>query len=288
MQKHTRLQSTSLPKLGLFLAASLVSSGHLAATTLYSDSFSRTTGSGDGNGDPNGAAGNFSDWGTNDNGLGGSVSQAWIAGPSRDGGGRNAVTNGSQGINHGTSAFFNYDAAANSPGGFTVSLNFARFVNLPDPGPGGGGYIAFGFGVSAAAPINDFTAIGAADWSILFQQANNGNAANSSVFQDNSDIGNFDYLDPDGAHSLQLTFMPDVPGAYGDADTINVNVSVDGVISQNYSVLGGDNFGSFTVSANNFDTRYIDNLVVSSIPEPSSALLLVSGLGACLLRRRRP
>ena len=93
--------------------------------------------------------------------------------------------------------------------------------------------------------------------------------------------------DPDGPHSLQLTFMPDVPGVYGDVDTINVNVSADGAISQNYSVPGGHNFGSFAISANNFDTRYIDNLFVSSIPEPSSALLLVSGLGACLLRRRR-
>jgi hypothetical protein len=36
------------------------------AQVIYSDGFSRVTGSGDLNGDPNGPAANFSDWGTND------------------------------------------------------------------------------------------------------------------------------------------------------------------------------------------------------------------------------
>lgn len=272
----------------LTIVASIgLTAGISSAATLYSDTFSRVTGSGDGNGDPNGPADNFSDWGTNDNGLGGSVSQAWIAGPSRAGGGRNAVTNGDLGISHGTSAFFDYDAAANAPAGFTIEMDFSRFVVTPDPGPGGGGYIAFGLGVNSGTALSDFTAIGASDWAILFQQANNGNAANSSVFEDNSGIGNFDYLTPDSPHSLSLTVTPAVFGAYGDTDTVNISVLVDGSISQNYSVNGGDNFGSFTVSANNFATRYIDNLVVTAIPEPSSTALLALGLGAVASRRKR-
>lgn len=258
------------------------------AQILYSDTFSRITGSGDGNGDPNGAADNFSDWGTNDNGLGGANSQAWEAGPSRAGGGRNAVTDGDLGISHGTTSFYDLDAAAASPNGFRVSLDFSRFVDPPVPA--GGGYIAFGFGVDAgttSAALNDFTAIGASDFAILFQQANNGNAANANVFEDNTSFANFDYLDPIGAHTLELAFTPAVAGAYGDADSVNVDVLVDGAIAQNFTTLGGSNFGSFAVSANNFDTRYVDNLVVSSIPEPASMLLVLLGVvGAAGSRRR--
>lgn len=268
-----------------------------SAEVLYSDTFSRTTGSGDGNGDPNGAADNFSDWGTNDNGLGGTNSQGWEAGPSRAGGGRNAVIDGDLGISHGTSSFYDFDAAASSPNGFSVALDFSRFVTPPTGAPGG--YIAFGFGVDAgtvAADLNDFTALGASDFAVLFQQANNGNAANAEVFQDRgpggvpapgSSLGTFDYLDPINPHTLLLNFTPQVAGAYGDADSIDVDVIVDGTISQSFTTLGGSNFGSFAVSANNFDTRYIDNLVVTSIPEPTSALLVMLGVVGLVASRRR-
>lgn len=265
-----------------------------AQTIIYSDTFSRTTGSGDGNGDPNGGDDNFSDWGTNDNGLGGTVTQAWEAGPTRAGGGRNAVTDGSLGISHGTTSFYDFDASTVAPDGFTIALDFSRFVTAPDPGPGGGGYIAFGLGVDAgtdSGALNDFTAIGASDWSVLFQQANNGFQGNATARTDNDDatVTNFNYGDPDVAHSLLLTVTPDVSGAYGDTDAISVNVLVDGTISQTFATTGGDNFGSFAISANNFDTRFIDNLVVTAspsvIPEPSS--LAVLGLGGLVLARRR-
>ena len=278
------MKHTSLITLGTLVALS--TSTH--AVLLYSDTFSRVTGSGDGNGDPNGAADNFSDWGTNDNGLGGTTTQAWVTGPTRAGGGRNAVTNGSLGISHGTSSLFGFDATTVAPLGFTVSLDFSRFVVTPDPGPGGGGFIAFGLGVDAsttAGALNDFTAIGASDFALLFQQAANGNSANTSVFEDNTSLGNFDYLAPDTPHSLLVTVVPAAAGAYGDADTVNINVLVDGAISQDYSVGGGDDFGTFTVSANNFDTRFIDNLVVESIPEPGSTALF--GIGALVIGLRR-
>lgn len=259
-----------------------------SATTLYSDTFSRVTGSGDANGDPNGAADNFSDWGTNDNGLGGTNSQAWEAGPSRAGGGRNGVTDGDLGIVFGTTSFYDYDAAAAAPDGFKVAFDFSRFVVTPDPGPGGGGYIAFGLGVDSGTGLNDFTAIGASDWSMLFQQAANGNAANAEVFVDNVNAGgSFDYLSPDTAHTLELTVVPDTPGAYGDTDNISIDVLVDGTIAQSYTTTGGANFGSFAVSSNNFDARYIDNLVVSAlIPEPASAGLLGLALAGFAARRR--
>ncbi|MEM8783808.1 MAG: PEP-CTERM sorting domain-containing protein, partial [Planctomycetota bacterium] len=227
----------------------------------------------------------FSDWGTNDNGLGGTQVQAWAAGPSRAGGGRNAVTNGSQGVAFGTTSVYEFDVTTVAPDGFQVAFDFSRFVTAPDPGPGGGGYIAFGLGVDIGSPLNDFTAIGASDWSVLFQQANNGNAANASAFEDNTSISNFDYLTPDVPHTLEITAIPAISGAYGETDTVNISVVVDGTITQNYSVLGGVDFGTFAVSANNFDTRFIDDLVVTAVPEPATAALL--GLGALAMLRRR-
>lgn len=272
----------------VFTAALAVGSiGRADAEILYSDAFDRVTGSGDGNGDPNGAADNFSDWGTNDNALGGANSQAWLAGPSRAGGGRNAVTNGDLGVSHGTSSFYNFDAAAAAPKGFRVDLDFGRFVS-PPANPGGG-YIAFGLGVDAgvvSADLNDFTAIGGSDFGILFQQANLGNAANAEAFEDNASLGAFDYLDPVNPHSLTLIARPQVDGAYGAADLVDVTVIVDGTISQAFTTLGGSNFGSFAVSANNFDTRFIDNLVVRSIPEPTGLVLAGLAVVGRVPRRR--
>lgn len=273
--------------LPLTLAAIAASVGSPAfAQVLYSDDFSRVTGSGDGNGDPNGPADNFSDWGTNNNALGGTNAQAWEAGPSRAGGGRNSVTDGDLAILHGTTGFYDYDVTTVAPNGFQVALDFSRFVVTPDPGPGAGGYIAFGLGVDSGTALGDFTAIGAADWAILFQQANSGNAANAEAFSDNVLQGNFDYFQPDTPHTLLLTVTPDTPGAYGETDSINIDVLIDGALSQSFTTTGGANFGSFAASANNFDTRFIDNLVVSAIPEPGSALLLGAAIAGSLVRRR--
>lgn len=273
--------------LGAAMAVAIATLPPAEGAVLYSDTFSRVTGSGDGNGDPNGAADNFSDWGANDNGLGGSNVQAWQAGPSRAGGGRNAVTDGDLGVSHGTTSFYDFDAAALSPQGFRVDLDFGRFVS-PPANPGGG-YIAFGFGVDAgtvAGDLNDFTALGASDFSLLLQQANAGNAANAEAFEDNVSLGNFDYLDPVSPHRLTVVAKPQVTGAYGDADLIDVRVRIDGSIVQDFTTLGGSNFGSFAVSANNFDTRFVDNLVVSSIPEPATGLLVLTGLAGLAVGRR--
>ncbi len=262
-----------------------------AQSIIYSDTFSRITGSGDTNGDPNGAAANFSDWGSNDNGLGGTVSQSWVAGPSRGGGGRNATTDGSVGFSHGTASFFDYDASAVAPLGFVIALDFARFATPPAPGPGGGGFISFGLGVDAGTAIaSDFAALNLSDWAILFQQAANGNTGNANVRNDGTVVAgsDFDYGNPDIEHSLSLTVTPAVAGAYGASDVINVGVVVDGTISQNFTTTGGANFGSFAVGANNFDGRYIDNLVVTAVvPEPSSLLFMASiGMFGTLRRRR--
>lgn len=276
-----------------FLSAALIGgalatlAGDASAAVLYSDSFSRVTGSGDGNGDPNGGDPNFSDWGTNDNALGGSNTMAWNAGPSRAGGGRNAVTDGALGLSHGTSSIYDFDVTGLAPNGFSVALDFARYVNVPDPGPGPGGYIAFGLGVDSGAVPNDFTAIGASDWSILFQQMASGNTGNAAVRTDNGTATEFDYGNPDVPHTLLLTVTPDNPGAYGDTDGITVDVLVDGSVAQSCITTGGADFGTFTVSANNFEARFIDNLVVRSVPEPTTIALTGLAMAALLLVRRQ-
>lgn len=273
--------------LSLVASIAVSSTADAQSTVIYSDTFSRVTGSGDANGDPNGAAGNFSDWGANDNALGGTVAQGWVAGPDRAAGGRNAVTDGNVGFSFGTTSFYDFDATTVSPDGFEVALDFRRYPTTPAAPTGG--YIAFGFGVdSGTAIVNDFHAIGASDWSVLFQQAANGNAGNANVSIDNSAVGNFDYGDPLAEHSLVLTVTPQVSGAYGAADLIDIIVDVDGN-TQNFQTTGGADFGTFAVSANNFEARFIDNLVVSSIsaiPEPSSFALLGLG-GLVMLGRRR-
>ncbi len=270
--------------------ATALAASQVSAEVLYSDTFERVTGSGDGNGDPNGAADNFSDWGTNDNALGGSNSMAWDSGTDygRPGGGRQAVTDGDLGLSHGTSSFYDFDAAAVSPNGFIIDLDFGRFTAPPATPPGPNGYIAFGLGVDAGTAItNDFHAIGASDWSILFQQPANGNAGNANVKTDNTGGGvNFNYGDPGAGHTLQLKVTPDVVGSYGDLDGITIDVLIDGTISQSFPTTGGANFGSFTVSANNFEPRFIDNLVVSSIPEPTTLAMAGLALVAGLARRR--
>lgn len=279
--KFFSLATTALAVCGMIVADA-------SAQVLYSDTFSRVTGSGDGNGDPNGAADNFSDWSTNDNGLGGANAQAWVSGPSRAGGGRNAVTDGDLGISHGTTSFYDFDASALAPLGFTVALDFSRFVVAPDPGPGAGGFIAFGLGIDAGTAItSEFATSNLSDWSILFQQMANGNTGNAAVSVDGAQGATFDYGNPDVPHSLLLTITPDTPGAYGDADGISVDVLVDGSLSQNFTTTGGANFGSFSVSANNFDTRYIDNLVVTAIPEPTALALFATGCAVVAFGRRR-
>jgi hypothetical protein len=199
------------------------------------------------------------------------------------------VTDGSRGFNHGTTTFFDFDATTVAPNGFTVALDFRRFPEDPANSPGPGGFLVFGLGVDSGTAIsNEFQAPNLSDWSILFQQAANGNTGNANVRTDNTGPGfSFDYGNPDIEHSLLLTAIPQVSGAYGDADLIDINVLIDGTLSQDFTTVGGTDFGTLAISANNFEGRYIDNLVVSAIPEPGSLVVGLLGLVMTAAGRRR-
>lgn len=267
-----------------------IASSQADASVLYSDSFDRTTGSGDTNGkpaDPN----NFSEWGANDNALGGSLVNTWIVGPSR-GGGANQATDGSLASTIEGGAHYDFDVTGLAPNGFMVEFDFSRFHPF-NPGSGNG-FIAVGLGADSGSVVGGGQfAPGNSDLSLVFQQGVGANVGNTQILEDNVFLpgtgseGPVDYGDPTVAHSVKLTVVPAVAGAYGDADTINGSLSVDGGAAYNFSFLGGTDFGNLAFSSNGFVHRSYDNVVVTAIPEPGT--LVLAGLG-CLaiagLRRK--
>jgi hypothetical protein len=246
-------------------------------TVIYSDTFDRVTGSGDPNflpADPN----NFSDWGMNDNLLGGTVQQTWFVGPQNRTGGANMTTDGSFGtlINGGT--MFDFDVTTVAPNGFSVAFDFSRFHPI-NPGTGNG-FIALGFGRTVPEDPNTYGALGSlnlSDFAVLFQQGAGGNVGNAQFFQDSTSAateflpgtgatGPLDYGDPTIEHGVLITLTPQVPGQYGDADVIDFNIVVDGSATFSSTVLGGADFGRLAISSNQSVHRYIDNLVVTALP----------------------
>ena len=249
-------------------------------TVLYSDSFNRVTGSGDPNGlpaDPN----NFSDWGDNDNALGGTEVNTWAVGPER-GGGANQTTDGQVATTVEGSARYPLDVTSIAPNGFVIELDFNRFhpFNEPDPFGENPGFITIGLGTeSDDVQGGGFFNVNNADFTLLFQQSVGSNQGNTQFFEDSvlfapatdGDPGPVDYGDPLIEHSVELTMVPAVAGQYGEADTINGTLIVDkGTANEttpyNFSVLGGADFGVLSLASSGFVHRSYDNLVVTALP----------------------
>lgn len=275
--------------LGVCVATALVVS-QASAQVIYSDSFDRVEGSGDTNGkpaDPN----NFSAWGANDNALGGSTVNTWIVGPSR-GGGANQATDGALASTIEGGAHYDFDVTTLAPLGFMVEVDFNRFHPF-NPGSGNG-FSGIGLGADTGAAVGGGGFVpNNSDLALIFQQGVGANVGNMQILEDNVFLpgtgseGPVDYGDPTVGHSVKLTLIPAVPGAYGDADTINGSLSIDGGTPYNFSVLGGSNFGSLALSSNGFVHRSWDNVVVTAIPEPTSVALACFGLMAVSLVRRK-
>ena len=269
----------------------------MAQTILFSDDFERTTGSGDGNGNPAGTGNGASDWGTNNNALGGTNAAPYLTTASRSGG-ANQVTGvnpfdatlGSHGHLLNGGAVLGFSAAAASPLGFDVAFDFDRNTDSA-VSPASGGFLAVGLGIGSASSIQGLSALSDTEIGILFQQAANGNAANANVIvagDTANPVTSFDYLDPSAVHSVVLSIRPQAAGQYGAGSTIDYSLTVDGtpaVSTMSFVAAGGD-VGLVSFSSNNFDQRYIDNLVITSVPEPGSIFLLLTGLGTLLVRKR--
>lgn len=273
------------------IAGSTFLCGEAWAQVIYSDSFDRVEGSGDPNGkpaDPN----NFSAWGANDNALGGSVVNPWIVGPSR-GGGANQVTDGNLASTIEGGAHYDFDVTSVAPNGFMVEFDFNRFAPASAGGTGNG-FVALGLGADSGAVVGGGGFVpNNSDLTLIFQQGVGANIGNTQVLQDNvflpgtASEGPLDYGDPLATHSVKLTLIPTAAGAYGDADSINGSLSVDGGAPFNFSVLGGADFGNLGLSSNGFVHRSYDNLVVTAIPEPACLAIFALALGAAGLQRRR-
>ena len=282
--------SRALP---LLAAAGLVSAAALAPSAsaqisevdpvLLSDTFSRTTGSGDGNGNPAGDGMGFSDLGTNDNGLGGFVTSPYSAGPDGRAGGANQVTDGERAVFFNGVGYNEADLSALSDTGYSFQFDFRRF--LDDTGSGNG-FVSVGLGYDeTVAEFDQFSVQLNSDFGVLFQQGANGNQGNANVFANGTQIGSFDYGDPLAEHTVVIDVLPDA-GSFLASSTATAAVSVDGNSVGTFSVGNTVGLDTFAFASNGFVGRYVDDLVVTSlIPEPASAVLL--GLGAVALLRRR-
>lgn len=252
----------------LLVSAAIACSTADAQTVIYSDTFARTTGSGLGNGQPAGDGNGFSDWGTADNGAGGTETVVWSAGRP----GANPPTGGAQFTTNGTRAHIfegavntTFNAAAVAPDGFSVAFTFNRIDTalIADPT---NGFVAVGTGYDQSiSEFSPFETTGNSQFAVLFQQAAGGNAANGNVFIEGTSQVTFDYLDPVAEHDVLITFTPAVSGAYGDTDSITATIAVDGTTVYDQSITGGGDFGDLSFATNLFTAPYIENLVVTSL-----------------------
>ncbi|QDU88795.1 hypothetical protein Pla175_21790 [Pirellulimonas nuda] len=262
-----------------------------SAAVIYSDTFSRTTGSGDANGNPTGAGNGSSSWGAADNGLGGSLAVSWNAGRT----GSPAPTGGAQFVINGARAYL-YSGAAHTtssvaglaPNGFSVAFDFSR-IDTAIVATASNGFVSVGTGYNESVnQFSPFEVSGNSSFAVLFQQAAQGNPANMQVFAAGALQGNFNYVDPAAAHSVLLEFAPAVAGNY--LGSVDYQVTVDGNLLNSGTVAGGAEFGDLAFATNLFTASYIDNLVVTATapPVPEPAGILLAGLsGLAMLRRRR-
>lgn len=158
-------------------------------------------------------------------------------------------------------------------GGFTVSFDwYAPESTLGD-------WISFQVGTNNADSGN--LANGGTDYGILFR--NNGN---TERFDNGTNLGAGGTFTA-GAGTLQQVLITYKFSSFADGTSVNAVSTVNGVQVANDTFTWDGNAGELrmelgAISANS----RIDNLTISSIPEPSAALLLgLPVLG--LLRRRR-
>lgn len=307
---------TAMKKITIILPLLLLTMQAQANVVLLSDTFDRVTGKGDGNtsNTPAYTDGN-SNWGANDNALGGTVVQTYTATNSaaRTGGLQqvtgvpfvgtvqqtaigSVATLGSGSAKTTTSFMPAYNTVVGATG-LIISFSFDRFT---DPAAtAANGFIAMGIGTDAGGatvvPGVVTEAQDNSDWALGFQQGTTTNPnGNAQTFDGTSAtaLTNFNYgntsTSPLELHRVRITLTPN--GDFNTAGTtVNYDINVDGTSRStgSFTTSGGD-FGILTFSSNQSVTRYIDNLVVEAItiPEPSTALLgLIGAVG--LLRRRR-
>jgi len=287
-------------KINKLLLTSVSALATICATqgqVLFSDSFTRTTG----NTDPLAGAVD-SDWGNNDNAAGGSIVQTYVTTPDRTSGGVQQTVNGSEGVLRFGATCIQYDlySEANvvSAGGYSLQFNFTRLT--------GTGFVGVFFG---APPASVAAKDGSAAFGPINQLTDYANTVEAAfLFQNNADLGRvqtFSYgvqqggnidgaYDDATAGTIGLHIgRVDVTSAtgFGSGQTATFSLFIDGnfVVSQSAVLDGG--LGTFGFTSNQGSAvsgGLIDNLVVTVIPEPGSASLVLLGcLSLYWVRRQR-
>ncbi len=291
-------------QIALVIAAGLtVAASTQAATILYSDNFNRTAGV-----NASGTAGGLSDWGANNNALGGSLTQTYkvrdtAAGASTE----QQFVDGNLGrlrLGHGV---VNTDLLLNplvNSGGYRVAFDFQR---------GNGGYIAFALGITpteiqahaqnnARIGVPFATNIPETDFGFLFRPS-----AASEVWKSGvtavGPAGIFNAAVITGSPTTLLNnavvdITPAVAGQWGVGAVINVSLTVNGgspdyvttFVSNN--LVGPGYFGFHSNAGAAVTQAGIDNLVITAlgnpvVPEPTTLAAFSAIAGSALIRRRR-
>jgi hypothetical protein len=281
----------------LAAAATMSLATAASASVILSDNYNRTAGvSAAGN------AGGLSDWGSNNNALGGAQTMTYKVRDTATGAStEQQFVDGNLGrlrLGHGVVDFDLLSDATVLQNGFTASFNFQR---------GNGGYIAFAVGITPTQiqthPQNNarigvpFAAnIPETDFGFLFRPS-----AASEVWKGGvsavGPAGIFNATAISGSPTTLLNnavvaFTPAVAGQWGAGAVINVALTVNGAVSPQYSssfTSDGTGLGYFGFHSNAGATvaqAGVDNLVISAIPEPTG-LAAITMSGAALFARRR-
>lgn len=251
-------------------------------TVLLSDAFERTTGNANpDNGDT------YSDWGANDNALGGAIVQTYITTPSRppqDGGVDQTVQEAddpANGENEGvirygvTAVDYNLATDPNvlAGGGYTVEFKGRRIA---------GGFLSFSLGTdpdliattSGGAAFLPVTSLNAGEHGYIYQAGDFADMR-MQLFEFGSQLdppGNIDFVTSDATAEFTTVVTVLAPDGFDVGDDLNISVTVDGneVSAAAHTVTVAGAFPGYVAWSSNSPGALIDDLVITALGTAST------------------
>ncbi len=256
----------------------LIDLGSAQTTILLSDTFERTTGNAiPSNGDT------FSDWGANNNALGGSIIQTYLTTPSRppaDGGVDQTVQevdDPANGENEGVIRFgvtaVDYNLATDpnvlAGGGYTVEFKGRRSA---------GGFISFSLGTNpnlisttlGGAAFLPVTSANAGEHAYIYQGGDFADLR-MQVFEFGGDKldppGNVDFVTSDATAEFTSVVTVLAPNGFAIGDDLNISVTVDGssVSALDHSVTIASAFPGYVAWSSNSGGAIIDDVIITAL-----------------------